>query len=306
VPHFEKMLYDNALLIRHLTEAHQLNPSRLYQSRVFETVQWLFDDMTLADGVCFAASQDADTDGIEGAFYVWNKTDIDGALGVEAYDFDTVYDVTEDGHWGGKVILNRLKHQGMFAEKKEAQLDQMKQKLKAKRDQRTKPARDTKCLTDWNAMTAVALIEAGTYFEQPDWVKRGHTIFKALKDDVVHCRIDGSVTAPAMLGDYAWMTLLAIKCDDMTTAQSLYKLAQNKFRDQDGGYFMSDDDLAPLHVKTINDSALPSGNAVMIEALNHLSPEDTAKLIETFAGEIKIAPYAMGGYLAAAFDFYNK
>lgn len=307
VPHFEKMLYDNALLIRHLTAAHRMNPSRLYKGRVFETVKWLFDDMTLDDGICFAASQDADTDGVEGGFYIWNKSDIDTALGIDAHDFDTVYDVTDAGNWQGKVILNRLKHQGMFNEKKEARLDEMKQTLKTLRDKRTKPARDSKRLTDWNAMTAVALIEAGKYFEQTDWVQRGQAVFKALKDHIVHCRIDGEDTAPAMLEDYAWMILLAIKCDDMQTAQELYKTAQANFHDAEGGgFFMGADHNAPLRIKTVNDSAMPAGNAVMVEALSHLSPEQAADLIKCFAGEIKIAPYAMGGFLAAAFDFYHN
>ena len=312
VPHFEKMLYDNALMIQLLSNAYRLNPSRLYKARVEETIQFLMDEMTLENSACFAAALDADTDGKEGAYYIWEKTEIDNILGIDSMDFAKIYDVRDAGNWQNTTVLNRLNHQGMFNEKREAQLKSMREKLLGVRRTRTAPARDDKCLTDWNAMAIVSLCVAADTFENSAWRERAQAIFDELKDDIVHCRINGHVTAQALLDDYAWMMLAAVCLDNLETAKELYQTIQNQFADtKDGGFYtMPDQSGAVVRLKTVNDTAIPAANAVIIQALRDMAGKtgdktyaDNAKdIIRAFAGEIDLAPYAMGGFLSASYD----
>ena len=163
VPHFEKMLYDNAQLLELLAFAHADRPDPLYAQRAAETVGWMVRDMTAqrVDGTAaFAASEDADSEGEEGRFYVWGEEEIDGTLGGAAARFKAAYDVTRDGNWEGRTVLRRITPRGSAQE--EAGLAASRAKLFALREARPKPGRDDKVLADWNGLTvaALALFEA--------------------------------------------------------------------------------------------------------------------------------------------------
>src|SRR3954468_20607342 len=162
VPHFEKMLSDNAQLIELLTLVWQHNRSSLYRARIEETVGWLFREMMVEQG--FAAALDADSEGEEGKYYVWTEAETDAALaGTYAQKFKAVYGIAREGSWEGRNILNRLGGLTEFplAEADETMLTKQRALLLAARQKRVPPLRDDKVLTDWNGMTIAALANAG-------------------------------------------------------------------------------------------------------------------------------------------------
>ena len=159
VPHFEKMLYDNAQLLHLMTLTWPQTRSRLHAARVAETIAWADREMT-AEGDTFAASLDADSDGEEGKFYVWTAEEIDDVLGPDAALFKLTYDVTADGNWEGHTILNRSKRMLLGDDAHEAKLAALRAKLFAARSPRVRPGRDDKVLADWNGLMIAALARA--------------------------------------------------------------------------------------------------------------------------------------------------
>ena len=171
VPHFEKMLYDNALLIDLMTEVWKERRHPLFQARVEETVAWLLREMVAPDGG-FASSYDADSEGEEGKFYVWAKDEITEVLGKEnTVFFSQAYDVSEYGNWEDKVILNRLRSIGLMSPAEEELLAALRKKLFEAREARVRPGWDDKVLADWNGLAIAALVNAGEAFSQPSWIE---------------------------------------------------------------------------------------------------------------------------------------
>ena len=138
----------------------------LFSHHLTATIDWLTRDMRLENG-SFAASLDADTEGEEGLFYVWQKPEVEALLGAEAADFCDTYDITEAGNFEGRNIPNRLKTPEIQPD--ENALKANLAVLRAARDKRTRPGRDDKCLADWNAMMIVALSEAALCLRNPEW-----------------------------------------------------------------------------------------------------------------------------------------
>jgi uncharacterized protein YyaL (SSP411 family) len=209
VPHFEKMLYDNAQLLELLALAHQRTGDDLYRQRAEETVGWLAREMTTPDGA-FSASLDADSEGEEGKFYVWSRAEIEEILGPrDAEFFARIYDVTPGGNFEGHNILNRLAslaepkktepaapaapaakesttgngHSSdrtvpdadyLIAQKRRAdnvvRLASLRDKLLAARARRVRPGLDDKVLADWNGLMIAALVNAGTMLREPSWI----------------------------------------------------------------------------------------------------------------------------------------
>ncbi len=156
-PHFEKMLYDNALLIDLMCEAYREDRNELYKVRIEETVDWLLREM-IAEGGGFAASLDADSEGEEGKFYVWSKAEIVEVLGeADAKTFAEIYDVTGEGNWEGHTILNRLHTLELRSPEEEKSLAAMRAKLLERRAGRIRPGWDDKVLADWNGLMIAAL-----------------------------------------------------------------------------------------------------------------------------------------------------
>ena len=211
VPHFEKMLYDNALLIELMTEVYRETQSPLYKTRIAETVAWLKREM-IAEGGGFAASLDADSDGVEGKFYVWTLPEIVAVLGEEdAQFFAQVYDVTPHGNWEEVTILNRLSHLSLRSEADERRLAEMRSKLLAVRDKRVRPGWDDKVLADWNGLMIAALARASIIFAEPQWLELARGAFDFVATHMVvdgrlrHASRNGQVKAPATASDYANM-----------------------------------------------------------------------------------------------------
>src|SRR5450631_938072 len=175
VPHFEKMLYDNAQILELLALCHHEFGGTLFRARATETVAWLTREMTTPEGA-FCASLDADSEGVEGKFHVWVFSEISALLGPEdTAFFGAFYDATETGNWDGEahggrvIILNRLAAKPPTPEE-EARLAPLRQKLFEARERRVRPGLDDKVLADWNGLMIAALVHAATIFKAPEWI----------------------------------------------------------------------------------------------------------------------------------------
>ena len=168
VPHFEKMLYDNGQLLSTYAQAYQIKPKNLYKDVIEETIEFVEREMSNGEGG-FYSSLDADSEGEEGKFYIWTKSEIDSVINNEAHAkiFNAYYDVTKKGNWEHKVILNKVKDLSKVAKKsdrtlEEAQLviDECKEKLMKARDKKIRPGTDDKVLTSWNALMLAGYVDA--------------------------------------------------------------------------------------------------------------------------------------------------
>jgi uncharacterized protein YyaL (SSP411 family) len=288
VPHFEKMLYDNAQLLDLLALAHADRPDLLYAERAAETVGWMMRDMTAqrVDGkAAFAASEDADSEGEEGRFYVWTEAEIDGLLGAGAAGFARAYDVTPGGNWEGHTILRRVTSRGTPAE--EAGLSRARDVLFRAREKRVRPGWDDKVLADWNGLAIAALVRASAVFGQPAWLDRAREAFGFIlanmtdgRGGVAHAWRLGRVTAAGMIDDQAAMARAALALHEATgdaaflaAALRLADAARDAFSDGHGGFFTTAADAADVPLirpRTGADSATPAGNGLMAEVLARL------------------------------------
>jgi hypothetical protein len=310
VPHFEKMLYDNAQLLDLLALAHAHRPDPLYAQCAAETVGWLVRDMTaapVAGLAAFAASEDADSEGEEGRFYVWTEAEIDGLLGGEAAAFKRAYDVKPDGNWEGHTILRRVTPSG--TEQEEAALADSRDLLFRARSRRVRPGRDDKVLADWNGLAIAALARAAAVFAQPAWLTRAEEAqdfilaeMSAPDGRVHHAWRLGRVTAAGLLDDQAAMARAALALFEasgeqrrLSQAMRLADVALTAFSDHQGGFYTTAADATDVPLtrpRTAADNATPAGVGVLAEVfarLWHLTGapvwrERTEALLRAFAG----------------------
>ena len=283
VPHFEKMLYDNAQLLELLALAHADRPDPLYAARAAETVGWMVRDMAAGDA--FAASEDADSEGEEGKFYVWSEAEIDALLGSDAPVFKAAYDVTPEGNWEDHTILRRITEAG--TPEQEAALAHCRDVLFQARAKRVRPGRDDKVLADWNGLAIAALARAAAVFERPDWLARAGAAADAILRDlgapdgrVNHAWRLGRVTAAGMLDDQAAMAraLLALHeaTGDPRRLEQAVRIAEGAvahFADGAGGFFTTADDATDVPLarpRTAQDNATPAGNGLLAEVFARL------------------------------------
>ncbi|MDE0813980.1 MAG: thioredoxin domain-containing protein [Alphaproteobacteria bacterium] len=309
-PHFEKMLYDNAQLIDLLTLVWQDTRDPLYEQRVAETIDWLQAEM-LAPGGGFASALDADSEGVEGKYYVWSAKEIDDILGADAPLFRAFYNITPEGNWEGKCILNRLAIQQLSDAATEENLRSSRKTLLVHRQTRIPPGKDNKILTDWNGLIIAALANAGLVFDKPDWVNAARQAFTFVltnmtnQDRLWHSWCDERPNHPATLDDYAAMARAALglfeatgETDYLAHAQHWVKIADRHYWDEDaGGYFFAADDTSGLiaRTKSANDNAVPSGNGVLANVCARLYfltgdnayYQNSEAIITAFSGALK-------------------
>ncbi len=329
VPHFEKMLYDNAQIIDLLTSVWLKTADPLMEERVHETVAWMLRDMRVGeDGAhpaAFASAVDADSNGEEGRYYVWSDGEIDQALGNDAAFFKAAYDVRPDGNWEGHSILNRLASPQPLGDDDAPRLASCRQRLLALRDRRVPPLRDDKVLAEWNGLAIAALARAATAFDEPAWLDAATAAFSFVRDLMAapagrlhRSWRSGTARHPAVLEDYAAMILAALALFEATgdvaalsQAEAWAEIAEGSFADAAGGYFQTADDVTDVIVrsKPFLDNALPSGNGLMAEAiarLFHLTGRDLYRrraetTIAAFAGvDAELLPHMTGLLLAHA------
>src|SRR5471030_1610977 len=286
VPHFEKMLYDNAQLLELLALAWQRSGAPLFKTRAQETVGWLKREMTTPEGA-FAASLDADSEGEEGKFYVWSKNEIIELLGPEAGGFFARhYDVTDDGNFEGHNILNRLASVER-SEADETRLSQLRAILLEARAGRIRPGLDDKVLADWNGLMIAALVNAGIFFDEPSWIAMARRAFDFIaktmtKDDRLgHSYRAGKVLFPGLASDFAAMIRAALALHEASDDMALLEQALTWQRALDahyadpetGGYYWSADDATDLLLRphSTSDDATPNANAVAAQNLVRLA-----------------------------------
>jgi uncharacterized protein YyaL (SSP411 family) len=310
VPHFEKMLYDNAELVSLLTLVWQDSRDALYAQRIAETIGWLEREMTHPEGG-FYSSLDADSEHEEGKFYVWSEAEIDGVLGDHAASFKRFYDVSAEGNWEGHNILNRLDHQALADEAAEAELAHCRESLLQARTPRIRPGLDDKILADWNGLMIAALAEAGLAFDRAEWIALASRAFAFVQTQMTgedgrlrHSWREGRARHPATVDDYANLCRAALVLHE-ATGDSAY-LAQAKawvavlgrhyWDNEGGGYFFAADDTTDLiaRAKTASDAAVPAGNGTLVGVLTRLdllTGDDTYRrraeaILGAFTGEI--------------------
>ena len=285
IPHFEKMLYDNAQLVDLLTLVWQGTKSPLYAMRIAETCDWVLREMVAGNeegGGGFAATYDADSEGVEGKFYVWDEAEIDALLGADdAAFFKQVYDVTAQGNWEHHTILHRNRAPALLGEDEERRLAGLRAKLKAVRDRRIWPGWDDKVLADWNGLMIAALANAAAVFQRDDWlaaaVRAWRFVMDTMRDEdgrLFHSHRAGKRLHRGTLDDYANMARAGMALCETTgemryldDAKALVSVLDRHFADPgSGGYFITADDAADLIVrnKHCHDNAVPAGNATLI------------------------------------------
>jgi uncharacterized protein YyaL (SSP411 family) len=287
VPHFEKMLYDNAQLLELLALAHAQRPDPLYAQRAEETVGWMVRDMTaerVNGRAAFAASEDADSEGEEGRFYVWTETEVDALLGDASAAFKRAYDVTPRGNWEGHTILRRVTPCGTIDE--ETVLARSRALLLDARARRIRPGRDDKVLADWNGLAIAALARAATVFHRPEWLARAEAAqdfvlaeMSAPDGRVQHAWRLGRVTAAGLLDDQASMARASLALfeatgDDRRLAEAI-RLAQATaaFADGHGGFYTTAIDARDVPLarpRTAADNATPAANGLLAEVFARL------------------------------------
>jgi hypothetical protein len=286
VPHFEKMLYDNALLIELMTEVWKETQSDRLRARVAETIGWLSRDM-IAPGGAFASSYDADSEGEEGKFYVWSSKEITNILGhgEEAALFAQVYDVTEGGNWEGKTILNRLNALALLSREEEQILDECRAKLFSVRERRKKPGCDDKALADWNGLAIRALAKAGETFIRPEWIALAETAYAFVCSRMIsdgrlfHSFRGGKLKGPGTSTDYANMISAGLALFQATNnkrylddAVAWTAIMNRHYDAESGGYYLAADDTSDLILRPLSasDDAAPNPNATMLQNLADL------------------------------------
>jgi uncharacterized protein len=293
VPHFEKMLYDNGQLARAYVHAWQLTGAPRYREVVSETLEFMQREMTGADGG-FISSLDADTEGEEGATYIWTAAEIQQLLGREAHLFNAAYGVTPEGNWEGKTILSRVRSDEALAEERGTDAAEVAERLARARgillearNQRPQPGRDEKVLAAWNGLAIAAFAEGARIFGRDDWreaaVRAADLLLTRLRDSRGRLRRsykDGDARQAGVLEDYshtvdALLALYETTFDErwFVAARELAEMMLEHFADPNGGFFDTADDHETLitRPKGLQDNAMPSGNAMAALVLLRLA-----------------------------------
>ncbi|MCV3206802.1 thioredoxin domain-containing protein [Mesorhizobium sp. YC-39] len=321
VPHFEKMLYDNAQSIRLCNWAYAASGNDLFRIRIEETIDWLLREMRV-EGGAFAASLDADSDGEEGLFYTWGRDEIEAVLGDESALFLKYFTLSRPHGWEGKPILHQTAAQQLQSVADHDRLVPLKERLLTARENRVRPGRDGKALTDWNGLMIAALAEAGRSLGRADWIEAAEIAFAHIADAgqdgrLPHSMLGAKKLFPALSSDYAAMTNAAIALSE-ATGKSKYVERAGEFSKQldhwhqDGdktGYYLtaSDSTDVPIRIRGDVDEAVSSATGQIIEALVRLSSitgdldlqERTWKVAEHAAGRAAHQTYGQAGIVNA-------
>ncbi len=329
-PHFEKMLYDNALLANVYLEGHLATGREFFREKTEEILEYVRRDLMHPEGGFFSA-EDADSEGVEGRFYVWSPSEVEAILGrEESRLFCAFYDVTDEGNWEGVSILRRTMSLEDFARRESAspeelqrQLQQGREKLRAARGQRVRPALDDKVLTSWNGLMLKAFARAGWVLGRDDFLQlaRSNADFllaeMASGDRILRTWKDGRGKLGGYLEDYAFVIegLLALyeaggDVQYLNRARHWMSVQLNLFYDADAGDFYftaSDHEKLLVRQKEFFDNAVPSGNSV--SALNLLRLAEltgdqayrrtAVRLLERIANALARYPTAFGNWLQA-------
>ena len=294
-PHFEKMLYDNALLVSVISEAYQLIKKERYKEVIEETMEFVQREM-LHPGKGFYSALDADSEGVEGKFYVWQKKEIELLLGNDAPIFCSYYDISENGNWEEKNILRVKKQLESFADTNNIEVEALKEilkrgriKLLEKRSERIRPILDDKIILGWNALMNTACSKAfgatGNEQYRQLAVSNMQFLFKNLvvenSNEFYHTWKNEKAKFPAFLDDYAFLIQALIHLQEITAdtqwlskAKEITEFVINNFSEPETGLFYytkSGQQDVIIRKKEMYDGAVPSGNSIMADSLYRLA-----------------------------------
>ncbi|RTZ84112.1 MAG: thioredoxin domain-containing protein [SAR324 cluster bacterium] len=330
VPHFEKMLYDNSLFIWALIETFQVTKDPLYETAVRDVLTYVARDMTSPQGAFFSA-EDADSEGVEGKFYLWSKAEVTEILGAETGKLACAYwDITEKGNFESSNIPNRpmsdeevAEQFSITTEEMQVQLRAAREKLLAVRSQRIRPLLDDKVLTSWNALMISAFARAARVFDDTDFemraVRAADFIFENLRDEsgrLLRRWRDGEARYPAYLCDHAQLAAACLDLYETTYDPEWFRKAvelsqgiNRLFRNDDGPYYDTGIDGETLLTRNAEgyDGVEPSGNSSVTNAFLRLrsyglSPEfysDAQRILRSFAPHLNQAGVSFSAMLGA-------
>lgn len=295
VPHFEKMLYDNALLVSLLSDTYKFSAKEIYKETVEETLEFVLREMTSEEGGFYAAL-DADSEGEEGKYYVWEKKELELLLGDDFPMICDFYGVCDRGNWEGKTIFWRRFEKEAFAKKYDLTLEVLNQKLAAvktvlftEREKRIRPGLDDKILLDWNALQCSAFAKAYQALGEEKYkdaaIKNIDFLLDKFKKDesggLWHTYKEGEAKYDAFLNDYAYLIEALIEVYEISFEEKYLAKAAvyteyvlNHFWDTEKGNFFftsSEQKDALLRKKDMFDGAMPSGNGMMVGNMQRLS-----------------------------------
>ncbi|MDQ6973555.1 MAG: thioredoxin domain-containing protein [Mariprofundaceae bacterium] len=327
LPHFEKMLYDQAMLMLAYTEAYQATGHERHAKVVREIADYVLRDMTDSTGGFYSA-EDADSEGVEGKFYVWSAVNLERVLGkVDADIAKQAFQMSDVGNFHdeatGQLTGENIPHLSVWNDKTlSPQLEGIRQRLLDARSTRVRPFLDDKILTDWNGLMIAALAKAGHVLHESNYVKAAqksadfllHTM--QTKHGLWHRYRHGDAAIMGQLDDYAFLTWGLIELYEasfevayLQSAIALNQTMLTAFQGESGGLFFTSHDAEALLVRPMDawDGALPSGNAVAAHNLIRLSRmlgdihlEDAAeKIFHHFSPLLKQAPVGLTHMLSA-------
>lgn len=324
-PHFEKMLYDNAFLLHILSEAFQLTGDPFYETYILKTIAFLKREMLAPDGGYYAAL-DADSEGVEGRFYVWSYDEITNVLGEDAPAFIHDFGIKEEGNWEEQNILHyndQLQTNNTEVYSIPVKWEGALKKMLAEREKRTRPATDTKILLGWNALLLNAYCSAYAAL-QLEWIKEDAVqlyifIENNFKKDKGYLHVLGKQNIPAFLDDYAYWIESGISLHNITGeydylqhGRALAQYVIEEFYNADAEMFnfsLSNLEDGLWNFRDLYDNAQPSGNSVMAKNLLHLGilfPEETwtnrgVELLEKVKAACERYPEAFANWLSVFF-----
>lgn len=328
-PHFEKMLYDNALLVNILCDACQLTKDSSYEKAIRKTIRFVENELLNAEGGFYAAL-DADSEGEEGKYYVWNKKEIEAILKNDAEIFCDFFNISDRGNWEGKNILRILKKAEWFTAEKNLELGSFEAKINAcirllfaARNKRIRPLLDDKILLGWNALMITALCKAAAALKDDEYKKQAQKSFDFLwnkfkrhdkKTGFYHVYKNNISRYPAFLDDYAYLIQACINLQEITSNSNYLIIAKQltthvleNFAEGNTGFFFftskAQSDVI-VRKKEVYDGATPAGNSIMADNLFYLSiifdeaewKEQAEKMLDALNTAIVNYPTSFGNW----------
>ncbi|WP_055669116.1 thioredoxin domain-containing protein [Desnuesiella massiliensis] len=330
VPHFEKMLYDNALLALAYTEAYEVTKKEIYKTIVENIFDYVSRELTSEEGG-FYCGEDADSEGVEGKYYVWTPMEIFEALeGEAAKEFCDRYGITNRGNFEGKSIPNLIGKSIEISKKEEEKFETLRDKLLQKRNLRVHPHKDDKILVSWNGLMIAALAKAGRLLNEAKYLEAAQKAVDFILSNMIeesgrlYSRFrEAEVANKGFLEDYAFLVWGLLEIYEVTSqkpyldkALELNREMLRLFGDKEkGGFYLYGEDAEKLILrpKEIYDGAIPSGNSVAtynLLRLWHLSREEGLKkyaeqCFSLFGSEAQQAPTAHSMFLIAYLLYSN-
>jgi len=328
VPHFEKMLYDQALLVRAYAEAYLLTQKPLFRNIAFETLDYVLTRMTGSQGEFFSA-EDADSDSKEGAYYVWEWDELQFALGADAEIFGKAYGASSEGNWEGTNILYRPREWHYIAKELNlsedafaAKIQECRTRLLLLREKRIPPLLDDKVLTDWNGLMLSAFAAGYRLSGEQKYLLAAENAARFLKShlvkhgDLLHSYRQNQTKSEGFLSDDAFLISglldlyqLTFSLEWFDWAKELLERSFTLFADAEGGFYYTAEAQPDLIARSKNpfDNATPSGNSVMVRNLLRFAniTDDQAyyrqamQTLESFAGHLHRYPQAYSEMLIA-------